>query len=109
MNYTLTLGFDFRCGRGVDSVGDAGGCVKRHFAFAAIAALRAFLADMVVARVFGAPDANPRGRLIANAALEWHRMAIFSSAAGWARSTRRGNVAPRCPSLGVAVPDRRRD
>jgi len=74
------------------------GCVERYFAFAAIAALQAFLADMVVARVFGAPHANPRRRLIANTALEWHRMG-YLFLGGWLGAVNRARQ--RCASLSI--------
>ncbi len=81
-SFTSGCGAGFWCGWDVDDGRSAAGGVQRHLALTAVAATQALLADVIVARVFGASHANSGGRLVADAALKWHKMAISFWTAG---------------------------
>ena len=76
--------------------------IQMHLALATIAAAMAFLAEMVIAGVLGAPHADMRGFFAANAAQERHGCYFFLPGGGpdgWLNR----NARQRCASLSITV------
>jgi hypothetical protein len=51
--------------------------VQSYFAATAVAASRALLAEVIIATVFGASDADSRGFLFTDATGKWHGFYYF--------------------------------